>query len=75
MYILTSDFFKKTINMYLKPEIRSVCGKILAFKYVVIVFYEKKTNDYLYLYIINIENSSLKPVLLCIISICICVGK
>ena len=37
LYILASDFFKKTINTYLKLEIRVMCRK-LAFKYVFIDF-------------------------------------
>ena len=52
---------KKTINMYLKLEIRVACREFLAFNYVVIVFFSKKTDDYLYLYIRNLENSRLKP--------------
>ena len=42
MYILASIFFQKTINMYLKLEIRVACWEFLAFKYVVIVFFEIK---------------------------------
>ena len=40
MYILTSVFSKKTINTYLKLEIPVACREFLAFKYVVIVFFE-----------------------------------
>ena len=32
MYILASDVFEKTINTYLKLEIRVVCREFLAFK-------------------------------------------
>ena len=43
MYILASVFFsKKTINTYLKLEIRVVCKEFLAFRYVVIVIFETK---------------------------------
>ena len=43
MYILASVFFsKKTINTYLKLEIRVACREFLAFKYVVIVYFETK---------------------------------
>ena len=42
MYILASVFSKKTINTYLKLEIRVACREFLAFKYVVIVFFEIK---------------------------------
>ena len=62
MYILASIFFfLKTINTYLKLEIRVACREFLAFKYVVIVFFRNKTDDYSYLYIRNLENSHLKP--------------
>ena len=61
MYILASDFFLKTINTYLKLEIRVVCRGFLASKYVFIVFFQNKPDDYLYLYIRNLENSPLKP--------------
>ena len=33
---------KKTINTYLKLEIRVACREFLAFKYVVIVFFSKQ---------------------------------
>jgi len=43
MYILASVFFsKKTINTYLKLEIRVACREFLAFKYVDIVIFETK---------------------------------
>ena len=35
-------FSKKMINTYLKLEIRVVCREFLAFKYVVMVFFETK---------------------------------
>ena len=38
MFILASDFFEKTVNAYLKLEIRLVCKEFLAFKHVFIVF-------------------------------------
>ena len=53
MYILASDFFKKTINTYLKLEIRVVCREFLAFKYVFIVFVFK-TNQFI-IYIRTLE--------------------
>ena len=41
MYILASDFFsKKTINTYLKLEIRDLCREFLAFKY--LLFFSKQ---------------------------------
>ena len=55
MYILAFDK-----NTYLKLETRVVCWKFLAFKYVFIVF-QNKSDDYLCLYIRNLENSRLKP--------------
>ena len=43
MYILASVFFlEKTINMYLKLEIRVGYMEFLAFKYIVIIFFETK---------------------------------
>ena len=42
MYILASVFFEKDENTYLKLEIRVACREFLAFKYVVIVFFETK---------------------------------
>jgi hypothetical protein len=43
MYILASVFFsKKTIKTYLKLEIRVACREFIAFRYVVIVFFETK---------------------------------
>ena len=68
-------FCKKTINTYLKLEIRDVCRECLAFKYVFIVFFQNKSDDHLYLYIRNLKNSRLKPVFQYTISICICVGS
>ena len=53
-------FSKKTIDTYLKIEILEVWREFLAFKYLFIVFFE--TDDYLYLYIRNLENSRLKPI-------------
>ena len=55
MYILYLKFAKKLINMYLKPEIVVVYREFLAFEYVSIVF-RNKTDDYLYLFIRNLEN-------------------
>ena len=66
---------KKTINTYLKLEIRVACREFLAFKYVVIFFFRNKTDDHLYLYIRNLENSRLKSVFRYTIFICICVGR
>ena len=48
MYMLSSVFFK-TMDTYLNLEIRVVCREILAFKYVFIVFFSKKSDEYLYL--------------------------
>ena len=55
-------FSKKTINMFLKLEICVACREFFAFKYVVIVFFRNKTDENSYLYIRNLENSSLKLV-------------
>ena len=59
--------------MYSKQENRVVCMDFLAFKCVsiVIVFFHKKSDDYLYLYIRNLENSRLKQYQY----VCICVGR
>ena len=44
--ILLLIFSKKTINTYLKPEIRVVCRAFLAFKYVFIgVFFSKQVSQ------------------------------
>ena len=40
MYILSSDFFEKEINTFLKLEIRFVCREFLTFKSVIFVFFE-----------------------------------
>ena len=61
--------------MYLKLEIRFMCGEILIFTYLFIVFFHNKSDDYLYLYIKNLENSRLKPVFRYTISIYFCVGR
>ena len=47
--------------MYLKPEISVVCMEFLAFKYIFIFYFQNKSDDYLYLYIRNLENLCLKP--------------
>ena len=47
MYIKTSNFFEKDDKYYLKLEIRVVCRKFLAFKYVFII--KKKKKSYYYL--------------------------
>ena len=39
---ITTVFLKKTINTYLKLEIRLVCREFVAFKYVIIFFFETK---------------------------------
>ena len=75
MYILASVFFQKEHKYVLKLEICVACREFLAFKNVVIVFFRNKTDDYLYLYIRNLENSRLKPVFRYTIFICICVGR
>ena len=50
------------MNTYLMNlEIRVVCREFLAIKYVFIVFFRNISDDYLYLYIRNLENSRLKP--------------
>ena len=56
MYIDLLIFTKKTINTYLKLEIRVVCREFLAFKKIFFFFSRKKSNDYFYLYIKNLEN-------------------
>ena len=40
MYILSSEFSKKTINTYLKVESCVVCKEFLAFKYIFFLFKE-----------------------------------
>ena len=47
MYILASDFYEKKINKYLKLQIRILASR-------------NKSDDCLYLYIINLENWRLK---------------
>ena len=42
VYFSICFFSKKTINTYLKLKIRVACREFLAFKYVVIVFFETK---------------------------------
>ena len=42
VYFSICFFSKKTINSSLKLEIRVACREFLAFKYVVIVFFETK---------------------------------
>ena len=42
MYILSSDFSGKTIQTYLKLEIRFEYREFLAFKYVFNVFFQNK---------------------------------
>ena len=61
--------------MYLKLEIYVVCREFLVFEYLYILFFQNKSDDYLYLYIRNLENSRLKPVFRFTTSICICVGR
>ena len=56
MYILASDFFEKDAKTHLKLEISVVCREFLAFKYV-LIYLTFKSDDYLYLYIRNLENS------------------
>ena len=50
-----------------------MCEEFLAFKYVFCCC--NKSDDYLYLYIINLENSRLKPDFRYTISIYICVSR
>ena len=75
MYILPYDLFEKGDKYYLKLEIRIVCREFSAFKYVFIFFFQNKSDDYLYLYIRNLENSRLKPVSRYTISMSICIGR
>ena len=42
VYFSICFFSKKTINTYLKLEIRVACREFVAFKYVVIFFFETK---------------------------------
>ena len=72
MYILVLAyvFFKNDKNVF-KAKIRVVGRAFLAFKYVLIVlFFRYTSDDYLYLYIRNLENSRLKPIFRYQISIC-----
>ena len=76
MYILSSDFSKKTINMYLKLDICVVCKEVLDFRYVHIYYFvQNKSYEYLNLYIRNLENLRLNPIFWYTISFCICVGR
>ena len=61
MYILASKVFEYDDKYYLKLDICVVCRKLLTFEYVFIVFVRNKSEDYLYLYIRNLENSRLEP--------------
>ena len=71
MNILAAFFSKKTINTYLNLEIRVACREFLAFKYVVIVFFETKQ-----MIIYNCPSDILKTrVFRYTIFICICVGS
>ena len=56
------NFFRKDVKYYSKLEICVVCREFLTFKYVFIVFFLNKSDDYLYLYIRNLENSRLNPI-------------
>ena len=58
---------KKTIDTYLKQEICVVFREFIVFS--------KQSDDYLYLYIRNLEHSRLKPGFRYTISICICVSR
>ena len=75
MYILASDFSEKDDKYILKLKICVVYREFLVIKYVFIVFFRKISDDYLYLYIRNLESSRLKPVFRYTIAICICVGR
>ena len=72
LYIFVSDFFKKTINTYLKLEICVMCREFLAFKYAFVVLFE---SNQMIIYICTPENSRLKQVFLYTISIFICFGR
>ena len=57
MYFLASDFFEKDDKYVLKARNSFVvCREFLAFN-VFIFFSLSKSDDYLYLYIRNLENS------------------
>ena len=73
MYMLALNFLKETIDTFLKLEICVMCTECLAFKIHIYSFFQNKSDDYLYLYIRNIENLHLKLVFWYTISICICV--
>ena len=61
---------------YFFEEKENFVKKKYHLKYVFIFFFQKKLDDYLYLYIRNLENSRLKqPVFRQTISICIYVGR
>ena len=66
MYILVSDFFWKRLYKYVFKTRNSCCDR---------EFFRSKSDDYLNLYIRNLENSRLKLVFRYTISICICVGR
>ena len=60
VYFSIRFVLKKTINTYLSLEIRVVFRKFLASKCIFIVFFRNKSDNYLYLYIRNLENLLLK---------------
>ena len=62
------DHIGTIVMFYIRSE-------FLAFKYLVIVFFRNKKDDFSYLYIRNLENSRLNSVFLYAIFICICVGR
>ena len=61
MYILTSKF-KKDNKYIFKARMCVVCREILASKYIFIVFFKNKSDDYLFLYIRNLAFKNGFPV-------------
>ena len=73
MYILASISFEKDDKYVF---IAAACREFFSFKiHSYRFFFQNRTDDYLYLYIRNLENSRLKPVFRYTIIICICVGR
>ena len=62
MYILASDFFEIDDKDIFKAKNSCCVQEIFTFKYVFIFFFRNKSDDFLYLYIRNFENSCFKPV-------------
>ena len=73
MYTLASYFFNKDV---FKARNCVVCREFLGFRYIFIIFFRNKSDEFVYIRISkHLENSRLKPVLRYKLSICICVVR